>query len=214
MSTITESGNPPKPIQDIWQEKKKAFLDAINDRVRTMSLGSLVLIWGLFIGEAHKEFPMNKGPRILLLLIALGAVSTLLLEYVEQWTGYLGAKQALPGSKVKPFGFPYIVVSKRAFHIKHLLAIGTIITLLIVLGCVLFQTAVYAQTSKEIEPYKGHWLGVDGGGNNYMELRIEYESNEALVWFNWKDQKPTRCLIKEVDSDIEIASRTIFMQRG
>jgi len=200
MSTGDVKSNPPKRVEEVWEEKRKGFLDAINDRIRTMALGSLVLIWGLFIGEAHKDVSMRKGSRISLLMVALGSVTVLLFEYVEQWAGYLGAKQALPGSKVKPYGFPYTEVSRRSFKIKHLLGVGTIIALIVVLGLLLIQTAVQAQTANDMRPYIGNWCGSDRDGNNYMHLTIEHESDRSIVRFNWKERDPTECSIVHADT--------------
>lgn len=188
MGTSDGKANTPRPIEDIWDERRKAFLDTINERIRTVALGSLVLIWGLFIGGAHKDVSMKNGSRISLLAVACGAVFVLLIEYVEQWTGYLGAKQAIPGSVVKPYGFPYTVVSRRMFYLKHLLGVSTIIALIVVLALLLVRSVANAQVDDPLEPYIGKWCGSDSKGHNWMHLSVEIEANKPKVQFRWKDQ--------------------------
>lgn len=188
-----------KSIEEVWKDKEKAFLDALNDRVSKMALGSLVLIWGLFIGEAHENVSMTKGDRVTLLVVALGSAAVLLVEYIEQWAGYMGAKQVLPGSKVKPYGFPYTAASRRAFYLKHLLGVATIVALIFALGAILIKATVHAQSEKDMKPYIGNWCGSNESGNNWMHLDIEYEGGDPSVSFNWKGKEPKACIIDSVE---------------
>jgi hypothetical protein len=86
MSAGDAKGSFSKRVEEIWEERRNVFLGALNDRIRTIALASLVLIWGLFIGEAHKDVSMGRYTRLSLLLVALGSVTVLLTEYFEQWT--------------------------------------------------------------------------------------------------------------------------------
>jgi low affinity Fe/Cu permease len=90
-------------------------------------------------------------------------------------------------------------LSRRAFHIKHVLGVITIIALIIVLGILLVQTAVQAQTA-DIQSYIGDWCGSDSAGNNYMHLDIEYESGRAIVRFNWRNENQSECSIEHADA--------------
>jgi hypothetical protein len=195
--------NPAKRIEEVWEEKRKTFLNSIDDRIRTMAVGSLVLIWGLFVGGAHKDLAMKKESRVSLLVVACGAVIVLFVDYIEQWTGYLGARQALPHSKVRPRNFPYWIVSRRAFGVKHWLGICTMITLIVVLGLLLLQAA-QGQTSQQLSPYIGKWCGSDPDGNNWMHLDIEFEAGAPLAMFYWKDGDPTECQIINVDESANL----------
>src|ERR1700722_1018732 len=88
---------------DYWRRKRDVFLDAISDRVRTMSIGTLVLVWGLFTGKEQNAFHFGARSEIALLGVAIGAVLVLILDLVEHSTGYQAARQRIPLEKVWPY---------------------------------------------------------------------------------------------------------------
>jgi hypothetical protein len=141
---------------------------------------------------------MKQGPRIALLAVALGAILTLILDYLENWYRYIGAKQKLsdddagkrpPNTNAKQgardrdrmrFVTDYYAVSSRVFRIKHLVGSLTLLALTLVLGMLLCQTVLHSQEDDYLTSYYGEWCG----GARPMSLSIKGKQT-GEVHFGW-----------------------------
>lgn len=80
-------------IQASWKKKASEYLDIANERTRTMALGVIVVVWGIFTGKEAEELVLSPKMKTLLLWIAVGAVIALACELAEYFLGFLEARK-------------------------------------------------------------------------------------------------------------------------
>lgn len=172
-----------------WISVRNKCLDAMDERIKSMALGTLVLIWGVFAGEEHKVIVLTPGLRISFLLVAIGAIVVLTLDYVEQVMGYMAAKQRIPKQKVKPWN--YRRWGWNAKIAKHVIGCVNLLALLLVLLFGVLRPGAtpqpevhvaYAQSSNPTDQLVGHWCGNDNQGKHYMVLDIDTEPEEKATY--------------------------------
>jgi hypothetical protein len=174
----------------------------MDERMKSMALGSLVLIWGVFTGEEHKVITLTDGLKTGFLIVTTGAIVVLVLDYVESLMGYFAARQRIPGQKVKPMN--YRGWERRTKVGKHLIGCLTLLVLL----CLLFEalwrgsgpTEVHAQTNSPMSQFLGHWCGNDTNGNNFMVLDV-YDQPEEAIYSN-RGSSQEACDISHPKSDV------------
>jgi hypothetical protein len=122
---------------DAYLEKsriqKEKYWKGVSDRTRTLSLGALVLIWGIFsqkVGESELKFDATS--KSYLLGIALCAVVVLALDFFEYLAAYRYRRQQA-GEEVRFKRFPYHGVEETMRVLKVALAIFALLALCIVL---------------------------------------------------------------------------------
>ncbi|MGD1082190.1 MAG: hypothetical protein ABR881_28060 [Candidatus Sulfotelmatobacter sp.] len=148
--------NPSEAEAQFWRTKRDAFLDSISDRVRTMSLGALVVVWGLFTGKEQNAFHFGVRSEIALLCVAIGAVLVVILDLIEYSMGYQAARQGIPGEKVRPYKFNYDVWKTNSLHAKQFIGCATLLALVVILGAILVTSVAHAQKAAVADVYKGH----------------------------------------------------------
>lgn len=188
-----EQGSTVAKEAEFWQKTRDKYLDGINDRIKTMALGTLVLIWGLFIGDEHKGLVLSKGSRIALLVVALGSVLVLLLDYLEYLMGYLAARQRIPGAKMTTFN--YDGWKRGSLIAKHVAGCISLLTLTAVLAVILLGTVVHAQSASDLKAFQGHWCGNDQDGNNYMVLDINLDNNNLTATWSNRQRSDEECTV-------------------
>jgi hypothetical protein len=169
-------------------------LSALSERIRTMSFGILVFVWGLFTGGSSPKpgSPTPPGPilsphvKIALLAIATSAVIVLALDLAEYASTYQSSRQRV-GETVVP-DVNYECTRRIALLGKQLLGFATLIAFIVVLGSILVSTAVSADDQDhELAKYYGRWCigNRDTGqstvlviskkeGKNYVEYNQEF----------------------------------------
>ena len=179
MNSIPE---PLKAERDYWLAKGGTYDSGISDRIRAMSLGCLVLIWGIFAGES-KELVLSLSIKIALLCIGLGAVLVLLFDFVEYALGYKDS-MIKAGLAVAP-GYDVKKRKETFLHLKKILGILTLAVLVIVLGAVAISSVVHAAEVNNLGNFMGHWCGTraEGEANEYMLLDItsSYGEPQAIL---------------------------------
>ena len=146
---------------------------------------------------------MRQGSRIALLAVAFGAILTLILDYLEDFYRYIGARQRLSGQRPKPgrsnkddnkdakndnqeqLKTDNSAVSRGVFFIKHLVGSVTLLTLVTVLAMLLFQMALHSQEGDYLSSYYGEWCG----GDRLMSLSIK-GTQSGEVHFAWGTTDP------------------------
>jgi len=139
-----------------WIERRDKFLAGVSDRIRSMSLGSLVLIWSLFTGEHTHVLDLSKATKISLLAIALSTVIVLALDLLEFSSGYQASRQIL-GETKRMKKFPHKTVREKTLFVKQLLSAANLLMLIMVLGYLLAGSIVHAQGAGGMTDYYGRW---------------------------------------------------------
>jgi len=79
------------------ERRRDFFRSGLSDRSRTMSLGALVLIWGVFTEKSGEGIKLTPDLKRALFVVAIGAVLVLMLDFVEYVAGYFSTFPPHPG---------------------------------------------------------------------------------------------------------------------
>ncbi len=165
-----------KAEDEFWEKKRDSFLDGINERIRTMVIGALVVIWGLFNGNEHGAVRVGPGTSRALLGIAAASVLVLIFDSLEYVMGYQLARQRISRVKLRWWKrFDYRGWKDRFFIAKQVLGYTTLLSLVILLGFMLIVSPG-AQAQTAAADLKGRWCGKDPSDSNYMILDVTHDN--------------------------------------
>lgn len=160
------------------EKKRDAYWDGLSDRTRTLCLGTLALIWGIFDQKKSADgLDVSRHSKIALLTIGLSAILVLVLDFGEYVFGF-EYRRKLAGEEVRG-DIDFRSWESRIRLLKIVLGALTLIALCIVLACVLSTTA-FAQ-AEHGKLYLGTWCGGDKTQGKYTCLMVAAPEDEYLV---------------------------------
>jgi len=202
MRKIVNNNQPPKneieAEAEHWRHQRDSFLNGISERTRTMALGALVTVWGLFTGKDHGMVTLSPRSSRALLFLALGAVLVLVLDFVEYAFGYQAARRKIPGEKVRPCKFNYDQWKHGLLWVKQTVGCATLVALAVLLTILLNDSICHAQTADQAQPYVGYWCGNDPNGNNWMGIRVAFNSGQLTASYKDTNVRETACPVRIV----------------
>ena len=183
MAKSEHINDPASEEGQFWLKTRNEFLAGLSERIRTMSLGALVLIWGLLVGEHRMVGQSNKHSKIALLTIALCSVVVLTLDFLEYACGYQAGRQRL-GEDVRP-NIDYEGVRQRVLLSKQILAALTLFAFILILGGILCNEVVNAGGQDEqLKNYYGRWCVADPNTGKFSVLIIGNNVGQEFVQYN------------------------------
>jgi hypothetical protein len=173
-----------------WQKQRDAHIGGIGERLRSMSLGALALIWGLLMGDHSNVLKLDRPLRNGLLGIALAAVVVLLLDFADYWMGYQLTKMR-SGDRLWFPNIPFIKYKERLLMAKQLVGFTSLVMLVCLLGFLLFATNGNGQDSGPVPSGFLHtWCGNNDEGS-YKVLKIESGSPASVQLCSASCDSPT-----------------------
>lgn len=178
-----------------YKLKRDASFAAVSDRTRSMCVGALVLIWGVFSENGNAKLPLSHERTDWLLAVGLGAVIVLALDVMEFLFAYQSSRQALGENKMKPKDFPYERCQKACLAAKLLIGAGTLATLCVVLLVLMLTRPLKAQdAAAPADIFYGEWCGGDANASQFVCLSIGAPYGSLYVQYNERgEEKWTVC---------------------
>jgi hypothetical protein len=120
--------------------------ELLSTRVRTISAGTLAFCWVLIFESIFKKGSTTIIDINLLLVPVSLAILTLVADFAQYWFGYLDAHTAFNEMEEKDkefINYDYTTLAYRMrtllFHIKQAFMLGSVLSLLIVVGMRIFK---------------------------------------------------------------------------
>lgn len=175
--SVTEDAREKE--REYWLNKGQVYLAGVSDRLRAMSLGSLVLIWGVLAGES-KNLVLSKGMKVTLLCVGIGATLVLLLDYLEYSLGYKESR-VKAGFQTAP-KWDLEQMKENTLSVKQIIGAVSLFTLIVSLAVFLFTSVVHG-AQPGVTDFVGRWCGtrVEGTGNAYMLIDVSSNYGEPQV---------------------------------
>ena len=163
-----------------WKSEMRKWLDTLSERVRTLVIGTLAVIWGLFTGEGKGIIHLRRGSTLALFGIACAAVVVLTLDFVEYVMGYNEAIQRTSDIKSVSPTFDFATWKRRVLEVKMGLGVITLIALVISL-ITIFSVSLWGQDYS----MRGKWCGKNANQDpySYLILDIQPDSDPPTVWY-------------------------------
>jgi hypothetical protein len=190
---------------------RDASLAAVSDRTRTMCVGALVLIWGVFSEKGDVKLSLSPRRTDWLLAVGLGAIIVLALDVVEFLFAYQSSRQALEGEHMKPKDFPYERCQKACLGAKLFIGAGTLVTLCVVLLLVLTRPVKAQDSSMPADNFYGEWCGGDANASQFICLSIGAPYGSLYVQYNESGEENwTVCENPSIDgATLDVSCREI-----
>lgn len=186
-------------------KQKDEYAKGISDRTRTLSLGALVLIWGIFSQKAgDSDLKFDPHSKADLLIVAACAVIVLAFDFFEYIAAYEYRRQQA-GEKVWFKRFPYHAVERFMRVSKVTLAVFALLALCAVLWHTLSvpPRTVHADSGVESK-FFGTWCGGDPN-RRYLCLRVRQPRDQVLVELSSDDERDwIGCVNVTFKSDVEL----------
>jgi hypothetical protein len=158
-----------------WAKRRDDYFAGLSERIRTMSLGTLVVIWGLFSSDKSAlTGTLTKPFKVALLAIALSSVIVLTIDLLEHIFGYQEGRQRTEKCKMKP-DLDYKRLKRRASLAKQILGCATLVAFIAALGAILFTAVVHAAPVEDMNNYYGRWCGGNPNTNESDVLIIDHD---------------------------------------
>lgn len=175
----------PSQILAKRHAERDAFLDKLSNRTRTLCLGTVVLIWGIFTEKDDKlGIVLSHSSRVALVCIAFSAIVVLTLEFAEYVCGFQ-YRRRLAGEKVW-WGLKFNKWETRMRYAR--IGLGAI-TLAALCGVLLWilSPLVFAD-ERPTYPYTGTWCGHDiftcfheSGTTSNAEAKIAFNNDDGWL---------------------------------
>lgn len=147
------------------EERRETFRSGLSDRSRTMSLGALVLIWGVFTEKSGEGIKLTSDLKRALFAVAIGAVLVLVLDFIEYIAGYFSTFPPRAGRlRIERVLNRSVCESSRSVCLgsKILVAVVTLLAL-----CFVLVPSLRSQDNDSDKPFKGTWCSA-----NYTCLKV------------------------------------------
>jgi hypothetical protein len=168
------------------EKRQESFWLGVSDRTRSMCLGSLVLVWGIFSQKKDEAIlQVSSSSKVLLLAVALFSVVVVgidLVEYLasfQKWRALSGQFTILPKLK-------YDGIQNVSRVLKVALGLLTLILLCIVIGHILFLKVAYGQNPTAL---LGHWCGGEAPRGEYICVLIEAPKGPLSVKLTYQGRQ-------------------------
>ncbi len=171
-------------ILDEALKQRDKYWEGISERTRTLCLGTLVVIWGVFSQKTNETgLSFDAYARSALLKIAACAVVVLGLDFAEYLAAFQYRRQ-LSGDRVFGRKFRYQSLEKVMRFSKVVLGLITLVALCVVIGRVL-SVPVHAQGTSA-DRFYGTWCGGDRQQGTWGCLKVTNPQGELVVEFTYQ----------------------------
>jgi hypothetical protein len=139
-----------------WEAKGHQYLDALSDKIRTMSLGTLAFVWALLTAESATVIKATDSQQKALMWIAAGGIAMLAVDLLEYVAAYCRTRQ------LNGHGFPIKCslspVRWTLLGLKLVSGTATVVGLVIVLSLMLSTKPIEASADNAGQLI-GAWCG-------------------------------------------------------
>jgi|ERR1700691_559589 len=145
-----------------FMRARDAQIAALSNRTRTLCLGGLVVIWELLVKHENNSLQLHALEKTCCLICALLIVLVLALdisEYLISLQAYRELAGDVNASRLDLFG-----IQHRLIGVKLSVGLITLLGVCAVLGYVLSEVPVHAQTTDEV--LLGKWCGRENDNKN------------------------------------------------
>lgn len=164
------------------RKERDAYLGGLSDRTRTLCLGALALIWGIFSQKKGDQgIDVSRPWKISLLTVGLAAIVVLVFDFLEYACAYQ-YRRKLAGEVIRG-KFRYGSWEARMRASKIWLGAIALAALCLILVCILAKS-VFAEGSPPY-PYFGKWCG--GPPESYTCLSVSQPQGTLLVKISFRD---------------------------
>jgi hypothetical protein len=189
MNGTPDDGNIAAQHSASVREKRQYYLDGLSDRVRTMCLGSLVLIWGLLTQQETIRLQISATQDRGLLWVAFAAVAVLALDILEYVFGYKEYVKDADG--LEPQASRYKRRKDKTVASKLIVGSVALIGLLVVLLSLVTGSA-RAQTVTPAEmAFHGFWCGGNANLHQSTCLAVQQPVKKLYVELEFEQVKMT-----------------------
>jgi hypothetical protein len=178
-------------VLKIAQTERNVYLNGLSDRTRTLCLGSLALIWGIFSQKkGDHEVEVSHKWKVVLLCIGLSAIVVLVLDFGEYVCAFQHRRK-LAGEDVSS-RIRYDTGETVMRFLKIGLGAVTLIALCIALASIL-ATPLFA-LGPATYPYLGKWCGGNSSLGEYVCLTVMEPMGTLVAEFDYQGAtRPLKC---------------------
>lgn len=176
--------------------KRELYLNGVSERTRSLCLGALILVWGLFTQKAGEGMlNVRHWQSIALAIVGVGAIVVLTFDMAEFWFGFrlydgLTPHDPKPKQETDRNTRPPDYQKRRDVAMKAKLLTGsvTLLTLCMLLITIVFGSIARADENATLASFEGLWCDAQSGPYTCLEVTV-YPSDAFFVRLSIDDDR-------------------------